>query len=415
MSSHAIFSDFAAFLHSDAFRSGARHPDAPNAFTRQRILPLPILVATMLSGMRKSVQTELNEFFAHLQAQAELVRQVSAQAFAQARANLSLSAVSDLNTWLVDRVEQADRIPRWRGLRLVSADSSTVQFALRASAVKNAASATQRVFGLFLPGAELTLCASLHSIHEGERQILFELLQHLRLDDLLLLDRGFPCRWLVALLNHLGIAFCMRVDASGFAAVRHFANSSAREKVVVLPAPDRTDALAYGAPRRPQKVRLIRQISPSGEVRVLMTNLFDIRRYPADAFGDLYHQRWRIEEAFKRLKHRLQLEHVTGLSQQAVVQDLAAKILADNLHALAVQDASDQASLDPEDRINRAHAISVLKPLWPRILLLAHSTTELLDRALALIATSTYRHRPGLSKTRPDRPKPHRFMTQKPC
>ena len=42
---------------------------------------------------------------------------------------------------------------------------------------------------------------------------------------------------------------------------------------------------------------------------------------------------------FKRLKHRLNLEHVSGLSQQAVVQDVAAKILTDNLYALSTSSA----------------------------------------------------------------------------
>ena len=49
------------------------------------------------------------------------------------------------------------------------------------------------------------------------------------------------------------------------------------------------------------------------------------------AFGELYHQRWRIEEAFKRLKHRLHLEAVSGLSQHALLVDVAAKVLADNM------------------------------------------------------------------------------------
>ncbi|MGF6920145.1 IS4 transposase [Paraburkholderia sp. 40] len=70
-----------------------------------------------------------------------------------------------------------------------------------------------------------------------------------------------------------------------------------------------------------------------------MTNLLDSARYPACQFGDLYHQRWRIEEAYKRLKHRLNLEHVSGLSQRAVVQDLAAKVLCDNLQPVTT-DAS---------------------------------------------------------------------------
>ena len=82
-------------------------------------------------------------------------------------------------------------------------------------------------------------------------------------------------------------------------------------------------------------LRLVRHIAPNGQVRVLMTNLLDVVRFPAASFADLYHQRWRIEEAFKRLKHRLNLEHVSGLSQQAVVQDVAAKVLCDNLQASA--------------------------------------------------------------------------------
>jgi len=60
-----------------------------------------------------------------------------------------------------------------------------------------------------------------------------------------------------------------------------------------------------------------------------MTSLMDPEEFPASVFGDLYHQRWRVEETFKRLKHRLNLEHVTGLSQLAVMQDVAAKVLCD--------------------------------------------------------------------------------------
>jgi len=78
-------------------------------------------------------------------------------------------------------------------------------------------------------------------------------------------------------------------------------------------------------------MRLICHIAPNGQTRVLMTNLFDVAHFPVSRFGVLYHQRWRIDEALKRLKHRLNWEHVTGLSQQAVVHDVAAKVLCDIL------------------------------------------------------------------------------------
>jgi hypothetical protein len=415
-----LFQDFAARLCSTEFLRDARHSDHPTAFSRCRKLPLPTLVAIMLTGMRMSIQAELDTFFAHLRQQAQLVHEVSEQAFSQARAKLSLTAIPRLNDWLIARAEQDRFVPRWRGLRLVAADASTLRFGLRASHVKRAAIADQILFGMFLPGPDLMLAASLHSVHErGERQFLFEHLDRLSPDDLLLLDRGYPCRWLVAVLNQRAIKFCMRVDNdSGFACVRDFIRSSAKERIVTLRAPDKQDAIDYECPRKPQRVRLVRNVAPTGEQRVLMTNLFDDKLYPADCFGALYHQRWGIEEAFKRLKHRLNLEHVTGLTQQAVAQDVAAKIVCDNLQALVALTAHADADLPANRRINHAYAHTALKPLMPILLLggvIGRKIGKLLRGVLGLIAGRTYRHRENLSKPRKQGQKPHKAMSQKNC
>ena len=415
-----LFQDFAARLCSSEFLHDARHPDHPAAFSRCRKLPLATLVTIMLTGMRMSIQAELDTFFAHLIQQAQLVREVSEQAFSQARAKLSLTAIPGLNDWLIARAERDRFVPRWRSLRLVAADASTVRFGLRASHVKRAALVDQILFGLFLPGPDLMLTASLHSIHErGERQFLFEHLDRLSPDDLLLLDRGYPCRWLVAVLNHRTIKFCMRVDnAGGFACVREFIRSGATERIVMLRAPDKQDALDYECPRKPQRVRLIRNVSPGGQQRVLMTNLFDQTLYPADCFAELYHKRWGIEEAFKRLKHRLNLEHVSGLTQQAVVQDVAAKIVCDNLQALVALSAHADANLPDSKRINHAYSHTALKPLMPVLLLggkIGKSVSKMLRYVLDLIATRTYQHRENRSRPRQPSQKSHKTMTQKNC
>ena len=306
MSLSTLLADLAAHIQTDQFRQLACDPEHPTAFQRRRKLPLPALIALMLTGMRKSVQTELDEFFGHLQQQAQLLRKVSGQAFAQARAKLSTTAIPALNDWLLEQAGRHSYVPRWNGLRLVAADASTVRFGLRASHVKRAALPDQLVFGLFLPGAELMLAASLHSVHENERQMLFEHLDRLSSDDLLLLDRGYPCRWLPAVLNQRGIPFCMRVEQSGnggFACVRQFLRSGLDEQIVTLRAPDHRDAVDYECPAMALTVRLVRHVASTGKVRVLMTNLFDSARYPASQFGDLYHQRWRIEEALNSLSY----------------------------------------------------------------------------------------------------------------
>ena len=53
-------------------------------------------------------------------------------------------------------------------------------------------------------------------------------------------------------------------SSSSFKAVATFMRSGQAEAVVTLPAPNRSDAADYGAPRQPSTVRLIRQVTPQG-------------------------------------------------------------------------------------------------------------------------------------------------------
>ncbi|GLR12472.1 hypothetical protein GCM10007907_12620 [Chitinimonas prasina] len=236
-------------------------------------------------------------------------------------------------------------IPRWRGLCLVAGDGSSLRFGLRINHVPHAAMRDQLAFCLHLPGADLMLAGALRGPLENERQMLFEQLDRLGHDDLLLLDRGNAARWLVAALNQRSIRFCMRVVGSGYACVHDLLRSGEAERMVILTAPNRSNAADYDCPATPQTMHLIRHLTPNSQVSVLMSNLLDSAAFPATLFGDLYHQRWRIEEAFKRLKCRLNLEHVSGLSHLAVAQDFAARVLCDNLQVLTSLAA--QAMLKP--------------------------------------------------------------------
>ncbi|HEX7984706.1 MAG TPA: hypothetical protein VF616_14410 [Duganella sp.] len=87
-----MFQDFFARLCSTEFLHDPRHADHPTAFSRCRKLPLPTLVAIMLTGMRMSIQAEL-----------DISREVSEQAFAQAHAKLSPTAIAGLNHCLIAR------------------------------------------------------------------------------------------------------------------------------------------------------------------------------------------------------------------------------------------------------------------------------------------------------------------------
>jgi hypothetical protein len=135
-------------------------------------------------------------------------------------------------------------------------------------------------------------------------------------------------------------------------------------------------------------VRVVRQIAPNGQTRVLMANL-TAAQAPAHCSGALYHQRWRIEEAFKRLKHRLQLESISGPSQHALLIDVAAKILADNLASLLARATHESVQAAGPDRpCNLAYAQTVLQSIVPRLLVFAAEIVTLVRAA-----RGTGRHR----------------------
>jgi hypothetical protein len=167
---------------------------------------------------------------------------------------------------------------------------------------------------------------------------------------------------------------------------------------------------------------LIRNENDKKEVRVLMTNLLDLVAFPARAFGGLYHYRWRIEEAFKRLKHRLGLEHLSGLSQLAVMQDFAARILCDNIESLACLAAGVRRAIQDEIptgkheiySANRAQTHTIMKRAMPFMLLLIDVVGKMLE-AFELVGKTIRKQQMGRSNPRPSRQKPHKHLNDKHC
>jgi hypothetical protein len=83
--------------------------------------------------------------------------------------------------------------------------------------------------------ASVFLHAGMHSSIVAERAMLVEALDRLGPDDVLVLDRGYPAAWPVALLSARGIRFVMRCDNDGgWSATKQFIRSGAAEASVVL-------------------------------------------------------------------------------------------------------------------------------------------------------------------------------------
>ncbi len=141
----------------------------------------------MLSGMCTSVQAALDEMFAQSHGLTGRWRECSDRAFAKMRRGFSAQVFDQLNVTLLALARPLMDAHRWHGLRVVAADGSRLCVSTRRGAELDA---DHYAFALYLPGAELTLHATLHPADGSERQMLFESLDATEPDDLLVLDRG---------------------------------------------------------------------------------------------------------------------------------------------------------------------------------------------------------------------------------
>lgn len=145
--------EFFDLIASAEFAPLARHPDSPNAFTRCRQLPLPALVASLLTMRGQSQLVMLDGFFGGLCAEPCMHRGITDRGFARARSRLHAPALTALNDVVVRRAQAAGLVQRWRGWCVVAADGSVLMPALRAChRTRSAASAQQRLFARYLRG-----------------------------------------------------------------------------------------------------------------------------------------------------------------------------------------------------------------------------------------------------------------------
>ena len=75
----------------------------------------------------------------------------------------------------------------------------------------------------------LTIDAEIAPYSESEKDLLKLHLDKVEKGDLLLLDRGYPCFWLLFLLKAKGVEFCVRLKQDWWLAVQDFTKSTERE------------------------------------------------------------------------------------------------------------------------------------------------------------------------------------------
>lgn len=369
-------------LHSPAFRKAAKKD--PLAQHRDRKLTLANLICIIVT-FKTAIQRELDTFFKALSNSEFNIRQVTKGAFSQARAKLNPWAFQRLNQIATDTFYAEAEYHTWQGFRLLAVDGTRLvlpnhptiidhfgqhQFGPNADSPKSLALASVLYDVLNL----ISIDGQIDRYDSDERTLLLQHMDKLKKGDLLLLDRGYPCFWLLFLLQAKGIAFCVRLKENWWTQVNSFTKSDLQEQLVWFDLPKKDlDKLAEYPLYQHRRIqcRLVKVVLETGETEVLCTSLLDSNAYPVAVFGPLYHYRWQEEEAYKLFKCRAEVENFSGKTALAIQQDFFAKLFlmtlcaayAHPIEARVRQEYQVDAERQFAQQINRTHALSVTQHL----------------------------------------------------
>jgi len=385
----------------------------------------------MINFLKQSLQSELDSFFQTLKNSLTPIRSVTKGAFTRARSKFNYEAFIELNQSLIDYTDKHAPLRTWHGFRLLAVDGTTIQVPTNPKTSKffddksdliQPCRPMARASQLYDLLNQLTLDATIRPYREGERELALEHGPSLLQNDLVLLDRGYPAFWFYAWLLSENVHFCARVSLGSWHQVTAFYASGKSEQLITIypTTHSRKKCREYNLPTKAIQIRLVRVSLPDAEDHILMTSLLDAQAVPFSYFQDLYHQRWSIEENYKQMKSRIEIENFSGKSVESVYQDFHAKIFAMNLAAAfdhAIKDTVEQDSKEKKHsyQVNRAFVLSTLKNNLVRVFLQTRPH-RLLKHLLTLFRQTTEPIRPGRSFARKKvmRDRPTFYLCYKP-
>jgi len=333
-----------------------KHKTSPSDFTKKRKLPFHVLLLLLINLLRSSLQNELDIFFKQIKNDDMQKKEVTASALCQARRKLKHGAFIELSHGIVDHFYSNFRFKTWNGFRLLAADGSTIKVPRNQECSEHFGALVPRQ-GESCPMARVSQCfdvlnhITIDSIIEsrsvGERELARRHFEHIKSGDLVLLDRGYPAFWLFSLILNAKADFCARIPVNRWTIVKRFVASGLSEQVIDVESSteSKKKCAELGLSTTPLKLRLIRiDIKGSEEPAILITSLIDSSLYSIEIFYKLYHQRWPVEENYKILKSRIEIENFTGKNVEAVLQDFYARTFICNLTSILAFDVHEVIS-----------------------------------------------------------------------
>jgi hypothetical protein len=331
------------------------YKNAETDFTRTRKLPFEKLVLLIIQLCKKTLSVEIEKFFEGINS--SLSCSVSALSLQRMKLNPSFFYSWNMVLWMNFYIEYGKNVKRWRGFRVLGCDGSNISLVNKPDLQKyfggqsnqSSSYVQAKTFYIFDVLNKMSLFPQIAPYRYGELNMAYDFIEHACIEEdmLLIFDRNFSNYKIAALLQfkEKEIKYVIRVkDNLNFS--KQFVRSNKKSAVIeIFPSPASIDGLkecGYIVQKyTPIKVRLIRVELSSGNIEVLMTNLWEEEGYATNEFKMLYSMRWGVESNIGFQKNILQLESLSGLTPTSVMQDFYATVFVSNLHFLLIKQAQE--------------------------------------------------------------------------
>lgn len=314
---------------------------SPRYFTRNRKMPFPKLLKYLLSMIKTSTQAALNVFF-----EEENIT-MSQQALSKARSKFNHTPFLKLfiavrnalygesNRPYLERFEDKYYLIAIDGSELALPNIPKLREKFGGTGSK-ASSPTARISAAYDVLNDYLIDADITPLSTDERTHAFRHIDAVEkiIDPtqiLYLFDRGYPSEELIRRLSNQS-HYLMRVRAKF------------NRKIDQLPLGSYVITM-YGDIR----VRVFKFTLPSGEIEMLISNLFDL---PDEEFKPLYFKRWRIEIKYDVVKNKLELPNFNGFTENIILQDFWISMYMLNIAAVAKHEADAKIQAERADKDN---------------------------------------------------------------
>jgi hypothetical protein len=291
---------------------------------------------------KQGLQREMDSFFRDTENEEFNIRRITKGGFSKSRRNLAPEAFLELNDIMWRGFYQQVDYLGYQGHKLLAVDGTFLnlpnhesirkEFGIRdmgRGTNKDVPKSMCLLSMLYDPVNYLNLDVQMGQTDGSELELLLRHLPKIDKGDIVMLDRGYPSRYLFSILVSKGSHFIVRMKPN-WLPVKEFIKSRKKDITVTMEVPDgdyERYRKQFPAMRKTVKCRMVKVVAGNGEEQILCTSLLDPVKYKLQELAELYCVRWGIEEGYKMYKARVQVEAFSGKTAIAVKQDIYAKAM----------------------------------------------------------------------------------------